>query len=39
MVQNTSFHPEMAFFRNLSVNPPEADESAESLVPACGRDA
>jgi hypothetical protein len=27
-----SFHPEMALFRNLCVNPPEAGQSAESLV-------
>ena len=26
------FHPEMALFRNLSVNPPEADKSAGSFV-------
>jgi len=32
----SSFHPEMALFRNLCVNPPEAGQSAESLVSAWG---
>ncbi len=35
----SSFHPEMALFSNFCVNPPEAGQSAESLVPAVGRDA
>jgi len=34
-----SFYPEMALFRNLGVNPPEADKSAGFLVPALRRDA
>ncbi|MBL7176874.1 MAG: hypothetical protein ISS66_13710 [Desulfobacteraceae bacterium] len=32
----TSFNPKKNLFRNLCVNPPEADHSAESLVPALG---